>query len=309
MTTTEEKNQLDTNDDNNDNNDNIDDTGTYQEIKIGQSVFEIPRYNDNQQKIKKNKSKKKCDCPIFLPYGRFIFWWDAFLTVLLLFSIIEIPYFLAFSVKSSAGDPIVIIEFLIDLCLLFDIWINFRTAFIDQYDRLRVIVDTKLIAKRYISTWLIIDFLSSAPFSYIVFIFTNDTINTLRYLSILRVLKLFRIIKVFKKFHHFRETSIHIPSLDGRKTKTMLRLIKILFVMIIVSHYFACLWYGIGNWALQKNELSWINNTDSIKDRYKEMSNFELYSISYYWSIITLFTTGYGMLSIYFDNLSEMTSF
>ena len=293
MATLEQKSANNCTDD--DTEDNTLGTGTYQGIKIGQSVVTMPKMIDGENM--QHRHQKKCSCPIFLPYGRFIFWWDVFLTTLLLFSIVEIPYHLAFNIESSPADPIAIIGFFIDLCLTVDIIINFRTAFIDRYDRLRVIVHPKLIAKRYLSTWFIIDFLASTPFTYVIFIISSNgetAANSLKYLSILRILKLVRIIKVLKTFHHFRETSFHLPRMDGRRTRTALKLFRIICVMVVTAHYFACFWYGIGNWVQQTmpNEASWI---DIIHDNgHGDSDDFTKYSYAFYWAIVTLFTTGYG---------------
>lgn len=272
-------------DDNNDDHDNTGTFDTFQEIKIGKSVLPVPTPPDGSPEAKK---KKQCFCTrIFLPFGRFIFWWDVFLMHVLLMSIIEIPYSLAFHVWDDMhpGDPVAIIAFLIDLCLVFDIFLNFRTAYIDKYDRLRIIPDPKLIAKRYLRTWFTVDFLSSTPFTYVLLVFAhqNSAATNLKWFNLLRILKLFRIAKVLKMFHHFRENSLHLGLRDNRGTKTFLKLVRIVGVMLLIAHYFACIWYGVGSWQYAQGNPSWIDKIDLGDDDLSaaKMGNFERYSVAF----------------------------
>ena len=71
--------------------------------------------------------------PIFLPVGRTRSIWNTFLFVLLVYSVILIPYELAFDVVWNEGNCLSVVELLIDLCLTFDVLLNFRVKSLSRY--------------------------------------------------------------------------------------------------------------------------------------------------------------------------------
>ena len=87
-------------------------------------------------------------CGIMNPMGTFRNFWNFIITFLLLYTCIEIPYTIAFEVNLTLDDWSGILAFSIDICLLVDIIINFRTAYFDSYDSLVLITDPKKIAKK-----------------------------------------------------------------------------------------------------------------------------------------------------------------
>eukprot|EP01083_Nonionella_stella_P174702 606425_1 len=255
-----------------------------------------------------NHDEKRCcsDClafqiPIFLPFGPLLCYWNSFLLLMLFYSIVEIPYSIAFEIVPLSTDLSAIIGLIIDICLLFDIILNFRTAYIDQYDRLRIIHDPKLIAKRYITRWFLIDLVSSLPLLFII-ISSNSTSDsmhsaaiTVQFIRLLRVIKFLRIIQYI--FHEVTHSMYHL----NREQKTLLQLMKIIGSMLLIAHFFSCIWYSIGNYAYKHNHPSWIDTIIEYHD-FNE-GNFTKYSYSFYWAIVTLFTTGYG--DIHANNIYE----
>ena len=74
-----------------------------------------------------------------------------------------------------------------------------------------------------------------------------------------------------------------------------LGIFKIMFSMGFVAHLMACLWYLVGNQMVETyNENSWIIVAGLNEEN---VTIFEKYSTSFYWSIITLFTTGISFSS------------
>lgn len=99
--------------------------------------------------VQGNIVEKCCDnLPILNPIGRVRISWDLFVTILLLYTCMEIPFTLAFEITLTLEDWAGKIAFVIDLFLLFDILVNFRTAYFDDYDHLYLITSPKHIAKR-----------------------------------------------------------------------------------------------------------------------------------------------------------------
>eukprot|EP01083_Nonionella_stella_P250867 866202_1 len=77
--------------------------------------------------------------PIINPHGPFRFIWDSFVILALLYTSIAVPYTLTFGVMLKLSDWGGIIALLIDIFLLTDICITFRTAYIDKYDHLHIV--------------------------------------------------------------------------------------------------------------------------------------------------------------------------
>ncbi len=69
--------------------------------------------------------------------------------IALIYTCLEIPFTLGFGLTLSLDDTMGKIAFSIDLFLLCDVIVNFRTAFFDEYDSLLIITDGWEIAKRY----------------------------------------------------------------------------------------------------------------------------------------------------------------
>jgi hypothetical protein len=79
------------------------------------------------------------------------------------------------------------------------------------------------------------------------------------------------------------------------------RLISFLFFFIILNHIFGCFWYMISFLSTNVNE-SWVyrNNLqdeDNITVNIYIFNFSQIYVASYYWSLTTITTVGYGDIS------------
>lgn len=88
--------------------------------------------------------------PIFNPIGPFRICWDFCVTITLFYICIAVPYTLAFGIDWTLDEWSGIVAFIIDIFLLCDIMVNFRTAFFDSFDRLQLITSPTRIAKRFV---------------------------------------------------------------------------------------------------------------------------------------------------------------
>ena len=89
--------------------------------------------------------------------------WMLNLFVLLITTAVYVPYRLAF--LNSVPFSVFIIELIVDFIFLFDIIINFFLAFVDDNNEL--ILDRKIIIKRYLKSWFLIDVVSRYIYIYI----------------------------------------------------------------------------------------------------------------------------------------------
>ena len=101
--------------------------------------------------------------------------WDWLILALVIFTAIEIPYFVAFLVplqgsKWSHFDevtPLLAVNLLVDVIFIADILINFRTTFINPSTD-EVVSAPRQIALHYLKTWFVVDFLSAMPIELMV---------------------------------------------------------------------------------------------------------------------------------------------
>jgi hypothetical protein len=96
---------------------------------------------------------------------------------------------------------------IIDWIFYLDIFINFRTQFIDPKND-EFVSDSKQIALNYLKGRLIIDILASLPFELIASIFEGkmerSTSNLLSLLKLTRLLRLGRMISYFQVNQNFK---------------------------------------------------------------------------------------------------------
>lgn len=200
-----------------------------------------------------------------------------------------------------------IIAFSIDILLLIDIGLNFRTQYYDKWDRLLLHTDPFDIAKRYFKGWFWLDLATSFPLEFIVDEEGNHSTGFTTYIKVLRIFRLLRILKILRVIRVMKMFDGLTNMLLTREVFFVLRLFKIMGAMVLTAHYFACIWWFVGMEAVKKDIPVYTNDngvtiySSWIQSQGIEMDDtlFVKYSASWYWAIVTLFTTGYGMLLIH----------
>ena len=249
------------------------------------------------------------------PVGKCRIFWDLFVAILLVYTCIEIPFTLAFNIELTLeiDDWVGITAFIIDILLLLDIFINCSTAYFDDYDGLYLITSPCEICKRYCvggsccnccgrkcccsgfpHGWLIIDFITSFPFEFIIP--QNQQIGT--FIKAYRILRGLRIIKLVRLIKMMRSLNDLVQRLLLQRLVLFLRLCKCLLIIVIFAHYCACLWYYIGDHCYYHGKDDMCNNSSWLDGyfgfEFEESTLWQRYTVSFYWSVVTLMTTGYG---------------
>ena len=267
--------------------------------------------------------KKRCInyIPVLHPVGPFRCIWDSIIMIVLLWTCIEIPYSLAFGITVQLGHPMGNISFTVDILLLIDVVLNFFTAYFDRFDHLRLVISHKKIARRYIKSYFFLDLFTSFPFEFMIN--QNQNIDV-RLFGLFRVLRIMRIVKLFRFFRMLKIFNGFMKRFVVREIMLVFKVLKILILMLFISHFNACIWWFVGSISLQNDWASWINQNRyiiikkqnkycfsipyiyvnyvyllyiySIKD-YSDAPALEQYMASWYWAVVTLFTTGYGDIS------------
>lgn len=82
--------------------------------------------------------------------------------LIILFISLYLPTLFAFDIDTTESK-LIFIDFFIDSWFIIEIGLNFLTAF---YEKGILVMNKKRIAKNYLKTWLMVDLVSSIPFSF-----------------------------------------------------------------------------------------------------------------------------------------------
>ncbi|CAH8500248.1 unnamed protein product [Dicrocoelium dendriticum] len=149
------------------------------------------------------------------------------------------------SEPSGSSNVLRTVEILVDVMFFVDIFINFRTTYVNKNDE--VVSHPRRIATHYLKGWFFIDLVAAIPFDLIFFQSSGgDQHTTLT--SLLKSARLLRLVGIVRKLDRYSEYGASI-----------LLLLTALFALI--AHWLACIWYAIGNTEHQFREpkIGWLD--------------------------------------------------
>ena len=124
--------------------------------------------------------------------------WDLIIMAVISYSVVVVPYRLAFSVVADKRSLSFIFDCSFDILFAIDIGVNFRTCY-ECEETLLMVTDFPSIARRYLRTWFTIDFLSTVPFDLLgEAVLSGSGDSSGDEASSLRVTKLLRSLRMFK---------------------------------------------------------------------------------------------------------------
>jgi potassium voltage-gated channel Eag-related subfamily H protein 7 len=240
--------------------------------------------------------------------------WDVTMMMLLVFTAFVTPFEVAF--LSTEVNALFWINRFIDMLFLCDLVLNFMISYPVFVRSTRVwIISPAKIAKRYLSSWFLIDLISILPYDILTVTGGGGNMGNLKMLRIVRCMRLLKIVKILKSFKKMEK----MKEKAGVKFSTT-KLLQFIVVLVGVSHWLSCLWMMVP--SMESSDENWVTNyygikyasTDTVIDpsqlegcdaeelassgfkfcQQKEIGAGQLYLTCLYWAIMTLSTIGYG---------------
>ena len=136
-----------------------------------------------------------------------------------------------------------ILNAIIDFSFLIDIIITFFTAYFDE-KLMHLVIDKKVIAKKYLKFWFWMDLLSIIPFDRIFMEANSDFGNMAKFTRVGKLYKMIRMLRMVKMIRLLKDRKKIISSLDSvlKVNAGFERLIFFFLGFVLFNHTFSCLW-------------------------------------------------------------------
>ena len=274
-----------------------------QEVSIGElDDGGIPVLNKEQLKRKQQRGQNiermlRKDHVHFLiyPENRIKSNWDFFMTFVLIFSCLTTPLLLAFIPKAESVNEQVwfIINLIIDVLFGIDICLTFNTAIYNN--NFQIIQNRKQIAMIYLKGWFTIDTLAIVPFEQIL---SATNVNGLvrfarigRMYKLVKLTRLLRFLKLMRNKNTFMKQISDLHKFDiGFE-----RLLFFMLLSLVLIHIVSCLWVMFPSFDDDGESDNFYITDTWLEDHAKANStSTQIYFTSFYWTITTITTVGYG---------------
>lgn len=256
------------------------------------------------------------------PGSPYKFAWDAFLAVLVVYSVVVVPLRIGFNEEASPRSAIFWFEVSIDFVFIIDIVVNCRTAYLTAHGLLEK--RPRQIARHYLLSWFVVDVSASIPVDLILLAnqaFMEDDgskeRNSYRMMKLIKALRLMRLLRLVRLVKLARVIKIAQEQLQINPF--VLQLVKLCFKMSFLIHLSACAWHWSASFDLPEDSpfacqaRAAAGQQTCFDERvtmamatwlqYFEASHFsngewpttlEAYTAAIYWAITTVATIGYG---------------
>jgi len=222
----------------------------------------------SMMETKENQENEKYVGCIMGPQSNRRFYWDLIGLGMVCYDVIMTPLGLIM----NEIDWINGLGWTVNAFWTIDIGVNFVTGYAEHA---KVIMDWKMIARRYISKWFLFDVIVILPDWVALILQQNESIaDTLSALRLLKIIRMFRLMRLVKMQRVIGDAFSRIHS------DVCLALVRIALVLLSILtslHVIACFWYIVG-----KADGGWVS-TLGVED-----SAADGYLVSLHWALASM---------------------
>lgn len=244
------------------------------------------------EEAKERMPPQFCKCFIIIhPYSVFRRYWDVCIMMFLFYLCVSVPFMISFGQDPSHGMGI--FDRIVDAIFAADIVLNFMTGITVNG---KVNLQPDAIAKDYLTTFFVIDFISAIPVDEIIRYTEagggqNSLYRTSKFLKIFKLLRLLKLFRVLRMNRILSRLEAQLAIKYG-----LLKCVKFSMFVLFAAHILACLFVYIANFGPDPDH-TWMTNFCQTGFEGKclvDETIYDQYVASMYWAITTMSTIGYG---------------
>ena len=237
--------------------------------------------------------------------------WDLLMLLALVLTAFVTPYETVFLANVKEEDiGMVVFNWVLNFIFVTDMGMQFSMQITLETPRGTVHVrDRRRIARHYLTGWFFIDFVSVVPFDEIVMLLSPGANSPA--IGIVRCLRLFKLLRIARGIKMFDRWEAHISI-----RQSVITIYKSLALVVIVSHWGACLWAMVPIMVEDVGQITWVNawlenaagngalvnnNITACRSSHENAatwvdcySPYHLYIACAHWAVQTLISVGYG---------------
>lgn len=261
--------------------------------------------------ITENERMEKAGLFVIHPYSNFRFVWDLLTLVMLFSNILCIPVFMAFPIfEFDVHKPVgvqheaygaMFFRLISDAWFVMDMALNFRTGVIEENSHNDIMIDARLIRRKYLRGWFFIDLISTFPFDIAVNTYRKvllsgsdeekfDASNTIyfRYLRLTKLFQLLRLLRVSRIWRYMHQWD-EMFNLPYDSALAVFRVLSAFLIILIYAHISACIQFMVPM-VLQFPADTWVRQ----RGLHKDTSTVAQYGWSLFRAVSQMLCIGYG---------------